>query len=337
MKARLLGTIAILWLVVAATARPSGAQPPSTPAEQGAEGRAVAFLTREVPRWKTENDCYSCHNNGDAARALIAAGANGYDVGPALDDTLTWLRNPGGWDKNKTTGGIDDKPLARVQFASALARAVAADRASNTALGVAADILIRDQKDDGSWQLDTSKSLGSPTTYGTALATATARRSLAAVPQPGTGVVAALRKADEWLRAAPVESVLDAAAIALGLERATDALAVAQRDRALTTIAKGQSRDGGWGPYTSVAPQVFDTALVLLALTELRGGRPAQGVFTSDALTTAVDRGRAYLLSQQLPDGSWPETTRPANQESYAQRISTTGWALLALLATSAK
>src|SRR5215208_5730870 len=74
------------------------------------EARAVAFLVREVPRWKSENDCYSCHNNGDAARALIAAAARGFTVGAAMDDTLDWLRRPAGWNKNKTTGGIDDKP-----------------------------------------------------------------------------------------------------------------------------------------------------------------------------------------------------------------------------------
>ena len=33
------------------------------------EARAVAFLAAEVPRWFRENKCYSCHNNGDAARA----------------------------------------------------------------------------------------------------------------------------------------------------------------------------------------------------------------------------------------------------------------------------
>ena len=45
-------------------------------------------------------------------------------------------------------------------------------------------------------------------------------------------------------------------------------------------------------------------------------------------------RGRAYLLAAQQEDGSWKETTRPAGGDSYAQRVSTTGWALQALLTT---
>ena len=48
-----------------------GAAPPPAPA--GAEERAVAHLAREVPRWAKKNRCYSCHNNGDAARALYTA------------------------------------------------------------------------------------------------------------------------------------------------------------------------------------------------------------------------------------------------------------------------
>jgi hypothetical protein len=45
-------------------------------------------------------------------------------------------------------------------------------------------------------------------------------------------------------------------------------------------------------------------------------------------------RGRAFLVSLQEEDGGWPATTRPPGAESYAQRLSTTGWATLALLAT---
>jgi hypothetical protein len=60
----------------------------------------------------------------------------------------------------------------------------------------------------------------------------------------------------------------------------------------------------------------------------------ASPVVTAAELGQAIGHGRRYLVERQMRDGSWPETTRPAGQESYAQRISTTGWATLALLAS---
>jgi hypothetical protein len=78
---------------------------------------------------------------------------------------------------------------------------------------------------------------------------------------------------------------------------------------------------------------VFDTAIAVLALGSLQSEpRMARSAYTVDELKDAIAKGKKYLVSQQKPDGSWPETTRPANPESYAQRISTTAWALLALL-----
>ena len=295
------------------------------------EVRAVHFLSREVPRWKAENDCYSCHNNGDAARALIVAASRGHEVSAAIDDTLGWLRQPAKWDHNKTQGGIDDKPLARVQFSHALQRAVDTGRASRDALAAAAPIVAADQKADGSWQLDSSHSLGSPATYGTTLATATARRML--VASHDSSVAATISRAGAWLRQTKVDSVLDAAAVVLGLGTDVDEAARAQRQRALKTIRQGQGSDGGWGPYVTVRAEVFDTALVVLALASLRDTPDLAGpIWPRDQLTQAIARGRAYLEQAQSDDGSWVETTRPSGQESYAQRISTTGWALLALL-----
>jgi hypothetical protein len=315
--------------LVAQRNRASDASGPSS----RAEARAVAFLAREVPRWKTENDCYSCHNNGDAARALITAASRGHAVGTAIDDTLEWLRQPQRWNHNKTTGGIDDKPLARVQFAGALRLAVEAGRAPRAALAEAAAMLAADQHRDGSWQLDTSQSIGSPATYGTALATAAAQRTLAAAARPD--LQPAMAKARDWLRAAAVETVLDAAAIIIGLGGDTDAGATRQRTRAMATLRQGQAPNGGWGPYVTSGPDVFDTAVALLALSEVPGGvSSASAEPAAHDRAAAIARGRAFLLAQQAADGSWPETTRPANQESYAQRISTSGWALLALLAT---
>jgi hypothetical protein len=86
----------------------------------------VDYLAGEVPRWARENHCHSCHNNGDAARALFLAARRGYSVpGDALADTVRWLERPMGWDDNGGKG-FSDKKLARVQFAGALTEAYAA-------------------------------------------------------------------------------------------------------------------------------------------------------------------------------------------------------------------
>jgi squalene cyclase len=62
---------------------------------------------------------------------------------------------------------------------------------------------------------------------------------------------------------------------------------------------------------------------VLLALTESRD---------TEGVAKMIERGRAFLAASQKPDGSWPATTRPRGGESYAQQMSTTAWATLALL-----
>jgi hypothetical protein len=315
------GFLAVLVSCAAVTATAMQARQDTGARGSSPESRAVAFLSTEVPRWRREHPCYSCHNNGDAARALITAARDGHVLGDALDDTLTWLRDPKRWNDKMPKGGIDDKPLARIQFASALRLAVGNRHAERGTLVEAARFVVGDQKPDGSWQLDSSQSLGSPTTYGTVLATASALRVLRSAD--AAIFAAAIDKGTAWLRVVKIETVLDAAGALLGLEPA-DRAATAQRQHCLDVITRGQAPNGGWGPYVTSPPDVFDTALVMLALQE-----------TSPAdFAAALARARTFLIEQQLDDGSWPETTRPANQESYAQRISTSGWALLALLET---
>ena len=293
--------------------------------------RGVGYLTKEVPKWKAEHPCYSCHNNGDATRALLVASANGYEIGTSLDDTLTFLKQPAKWDQNKASDGFDDKQLARVQFASALAVAERHGKAASADLDQAAKLLVADQKADGSWTLDQSQSIASPATYGTIIATWSARTTLiASGMQPDHFTIVA---ADRWIRGLVPENVIDASATILALEHASDVMAENLRRTCLQIIRQGQSPDGGWGPYVTAKPQVFDTAMAVQALSLLDvEPRLARSTYRPEELKDAIAKGKAYLLSQQRPDGSWPETTRPADQESYAQRISTTGWALLALL-----
>ncbi len=95
--------------------------------------------------------------------------------------------------------------------------------------------------------------------------------------------------------------------------------------RAVEFLLSRQAKSGGWGPYQDVPTEPFDTALALLALSAYRA---------ENAVAASSGRGRLALVAMQRPDGSWLETTRPAGGESYAQRLSTSGWATLALIAS---
>jgi len=289
---------------------------------QTAEARAVAFLIRESPRWRPENKCYSCHNNGDAAHALCVAVRHSYSVPQsALADTTHWLLHPEKWDHDKGDPGFSDKGLSRIQFAAALLAAVNAGALKDQRpLARAAELVVENQQHDGSWRIGADDAIGSPVTYGSCLATYQARAVLRSADP--ARYRSAIQKAGQWLRLASARTTLDAAAILLALERANDQEARVQQESCLDLIRKGQAANGGWGPYSNSPPEPFDTAIVLLALSD----HPAQRKLSL--------RGRAFLISTQQPDGSWPETTRPAGAVSYAQRISTTAWATIALIAT---
>jgi hypothetical protein len=289
---------------------------------QTPEALAIAYLAREVPRWHTKNNCYSCHNNGDAAHALYLAKRQSYRVPDGvLEDTTLWLSHPEKWNHNPGDPGFSDKSLERIQFAaaylSALEAGVIKDRKP---LLRAAERMAADQKDDGCWKIAEEANIGSPTTYGACLATWQALRVLKnADPEQFEKRIA---RAERWLRAKPVENVLHAAGILLAVEREDDEAARAKKEQCLELIKRGEAKQGGWGPYVNAFPEPFDTAVVLLALS----GRPAHRDMTG--------RGRAYLIRTQRADGSWIETTRPAGAQSYAQRISTSAWATIALLTT---
>ncbi len=321
-------TVIALWGGSAAT----GMTPAQNPAAAlTATRRATSYLAAEVPRWRREHPCYSCHNNGDGARALVAASRRGLIDLRQIDDATGWLRAPERWALNSEEGGVKDLPLSRIQFSAALLALTSAGGAEQQAVERAASLLVADQRADGSWPISATSNVGTPSGYGTPLATAVARTVLR---QARTEIArAAVARTDQWFRQVEPQAVLEASSVLLGLERASDLAARATRVKALAILQSGQGRDGGWGPYTSSPSESFDTAVALLALQSLSGDQTLiEPVFTAAQWRIAIDRGRMYLLTQQNDEGSWPETTRPALQESYSQRISTTAWALLALL-----
>ncbi len=299
------------------------------PDPDSGEAKAITYLSREVPAWFREANCFSCHNNGDAARALFLARTLSYTVpDAALVDTLGWLVDPAEWENSPGDPIFSDKKLARIQFAAALAAAVDAGIVrDDTALEEAAETLLEDQEADGSWHVEgDDATIGSPATYGAVLATYMTRKTLEAADTERFSE--AIGRADEWLLTAPLGPIMDTAALVLGLGDRAALEARAKVAEALTRLLDSQSSDGGWGPYPMTPSEPFDTALVLLALASLDESWDPQRV------GEAISAGRGFLLDTQFADGGWIETTRPSGSQSYAEHISTTGWATLALLRT---
>ncbi len=115
----------------------------------------------------------------------------------------------------------------------------------------------------------------------------------------------------------------DVAGVLLGLAGEDDDQAARQRKRCLRLIEQARGPNGGWGPFANYRAEAFDTAIVLVALAGEK-----QDASTREWITS----GRRHLLATQLDDGTWPPTTRPAGAESYADRVSTTAWAVLGLM-----
>ncbi len=307
--------------------------------------RALSFLSTEVARWPAENGCFSCHNHGDGARALYTAQRLGLTVDTAtLAETTAWLKQPDRWQHQTNSEEFSDPRLTPIQFAGALAAAMRAGTITDRQpLREAAAMIADLQSADGSWPSDAAGAVGSPVTYGTTLVTAAAARALIAAD--ADRFAPQIEQASRWLAAQRPTNVLSAAALLPGATDpfatltfptllasepsappapVTDPLAPTAEHRAacLELIRQGQHPSGGWGPYVQSAPEPFDTAVVLLALAG-----------EEDSIDPGlIERGRQFLLDTQVSDGSWPETTRPAGAESYAQRLSTTAWATLALM-----
>ncbi len=298
------------------------------PAPQKADPTALAvqYLSREVPSWSRDNGCFSCHNNGDGARALYLAKSMSFSVpDSSLRDTTEWLKKPEAWDNNKGDAGFSDKRLARIEFAGALVAAFDAGIITDKAVVQSAvESLLVSQDAGGAWTVDTESIVAAPARYGPVLATYMARQVLQRGAE--SSVSAAIERADGFLLHAPIANVMNAAAIVMAFAKATRAEETARATEALDFITGAQASDGGWGPYPKSPTEVFDTAIAVLALADVKDRA---------GIGERIRRGREYLISMQLPDGGWIETTRPAGGRSYAEHISTCGWATTALLITS--
>lgn len=296
-----------------------------------AQQKAIDYLSKHIPRWKPQQKCFSCHHNGDAARAMFLAKRKGFRIPDnVLEGTKTWLKKPSEWKNNGGgKGPQSDKKLAAIQFANGLRWMYeSSDRPKilRPALDDAAKLILTHQDKNGSWKVDSDSLVGSPVTYGRTLATAICRNIL--ITANAKKFRSEIQNANKWLERQKPKNVYNAAAWLFSLQQPVNTSQRETIKHCLEIVKKGVDHSGGWGPYTNSQPEVYDTAIVILGLQKLKA---------NDETKKLIANGKAYLLKTQNADGSWPETTRPSGNESYQNRISTTAWALIALLETKRK
>lgn len=291
--------------------------------------RAIEFLGSQVPAWPRENQCFSCHHQGDGARALASARAQGWKL-PAetLDSSQQWLEKLEDWHHQKGDPNAKDPLLADLQFSMTrmllMPSSMASETESHLWFRSVGERLLPHQKEDGSWALESVPTVGTPGAPGSAWATFWAWRLLKAAAYPAFSP--ARERAEKWLLQIPIQHVPNAACKLLFVQE-RDQGAQGESILCLEFLMKSQSRFGGWGPYPGSPAEIFDTSLALIALaTHARDERIAM----------IMKRGASFLIAEQLQDGSWQETTRPSGGKSHAQWISTSAWATQALLVIEA-
>jgi ankyrin repeat protein len=140
-----------------------------------------------------------------------------------------------------------------------------------------------------------------------------------------------IRKAEDWLRHAKPETTYESAERILGLYTAGTPVADLQPDADL--LVKLQRDDGGWAQTRYLQSDAYATGMVLETLFRAGLLKPA---------APAYQRGIAFLLRTQFPDGSWYVRSRVPKFQPYFQSgfpfdhdqwISSIGtaWAVMAL------
>jgi len=184
------------------------------------------------------------------------------------------------------------------------------------------------QDPDGKWDFRTYRP---PSEYSYISATALAVTALRAyyTPARAAEITARISNAGAWLQHQTARGVEEQAMRLIGLNAA--GLPV---DSAINDLLASQRRDGAWSQLPDMSPDAYATGLALYALHNAAGMNPNEPPY---------QKGVAWLLKTQFPDGSWYVQTHAHPLQPYFESgfpyghhqwiaAAGTGWASLALL-----
>jgi N-acyl-D-amino-acid deacylase len=324
------GTLTALILLVPGMLR--AAAPPDPVGL--ALARGLHRLEEGATRYTTRRSCFSCHHQALTIAALRSAGQRGLGRHePTLTEQVAFTLDtfrPRQAQLSRGQGSAGGNTMV----AYALFALESAGHRSDATTTALVDFLLVRQRSDGAWPALTQRqpSEGSPFTN-----TALALRALEVYGQGDTPaerrerIRQASDRGKRWLLEAQPTSTEDRVFHLRGLvtAQAGDSRIAAARE----TLLKDQQSDGSWAQLPGRPGDAYATGSVLLALRH-------SGMAVSDPV---YQRGVAYLLRTQTPEGAWIVTTRsrpvqvffdngdPGGKNQFIS-FAATGWAVLALL-----
>jgi Ankyrin repeats (3 copies)/Squalene-hopene cyclase N-terminal domain len=287
--------------------------------------KAVALLQKSGPEFSKVSSCASCHHQSLPQMAYGHARERGFAVDAAVSEqqvkaVLAMYRPV----KDMMLAGKENLPDPPITVSYALLGLAAEGYKPDTTTEAMVHLISTQQDADGSFRvLPARPPIESSRVTGTAL-------SLRALQLYGKDADDRIRRAANWLRSVKPRTNEERTMQLLGLGWAK-ANGSETRAAARALVAE-QRPDGGWGQLPAIESDAYATGQALMAL-RAAGMKPTDPVF---------ERGVAFLLRTQRPDGSWLVRSRvfpfqPLKESGFPhgkdQWISAAGtsWAAMAL------
>jgi hypothetical protein len=298
---------------------------------KAAIARALPLLEKAAAGHTAQRACFSCHHQALPVLALSAARRRGFNIDEAgFRNQLTFTHNAlADWAKRTP----DRKSFLGGQADTAAYALLTLDQGGwkpdATTRAVAQYLLLRN-RDLDHWRNVSNRPPSEASPFTT---TALAVRGLTVygAADQKEQIAKRIAAARGWLLRTTARDNEERVFRIWGLKYA--GTRPADLRTAVAELLKQQGKDGGWSQTETLQPDVYATGSALTVL------HRAGGIPVGDA---AYQRGVRFLLSKQLPDGSWFVKSRSKPFQTYFetgfphgkdQWIATaaTGWATTAL------
>ena len=249
--------------------------------------------------------CVTCHNGGVPIIALTAARERGFAVdGENLQKLLQFTADILAKNRSRYLAGTGQGGQA-VTAGYALWALDAGGRKADATTEVVTEFLLTFQKNLDHFKLAVSRPPTQESDFTSSYLALRGLKRFGTAAQKDR-IAARTAQVKQWALKTPAGSTEDQV-FRLWTLRVADA-ASDDIARATQDLLRSQCEDGGWSQLPDMTSDAYATATVLVALHE------AGGISASDA---QYRRGLQWLLSDQLPDGSWHVQTRSKPFQVY--------------------